>query len=100
MNEVEVNMVAVERLRQYSCEPSEAPWEIEDKKPSSSWPNRGELELQQYQTRYRPGLDLVLKGLTCHVTPGEKVNKVSYILFICIYIPLREYAILKMHKSH
>ena len=31
------------------------------------------MEFKDYSTRYRPGLDLVLKGITCTIDPGEKV---------------------------
>ena len=47
---------------------------IESNRPPSYWPDRGEVEFQDYSTRYRPGLDLVLKDITCSIKSGEKVS--------------------------
>ena len=33
----------------------------------------GTIEFRDYRTRYREGLDLVLKGVTFSIGPGEKV---------------------------
>ena len=51
--EAETNIVAVERIQEYSESPTEAPWEIEDTKPSGDWPAVGKIEFQKYSTRYR-----------------------------------------------
>ena len=32
------------------------------------------MEIQNYSLRYRAGLDVSLKGVTCVIKPGEKVN--------------------------
>jgi len=37
------------------------------------WPADGVVEFKNYSTRYRPGLDLVLKDISCRVQSGEKV---------------------------
>lgn len=65
------------------CSPSEmllfcsqAPWEVEDKKPPPEWPMEGNVEFHDYSVRYREGLDLVLKNLTLSVKGGEKVGTV------------------------
>ena len=55
------------------CSCPQAPWEIEDKKPSSDWPTEGNVEFKDYSVRYREGLDLVLKNLNLSVKGGEKV---------------------------
>ncbi|OWF40077.1 Multidrug resistance-associated protein 1 [Mizuhopecten yessoensis] len=75
--ELETNIVAVERVKEYSETPTEAAWEIEDKKPDPKWPETGKVTFENYGTRYREGLDLVLKGITCEVQPGEKVGIVG-----------------------
>ncbi|XP_060071681.1 multidrug resistance-associated protein 1-like [Ylistrum balloti] len=75
--ELETNIVAVERVKEYSETPTEAPWDIEDKKPDPKWPDSGKVSFQNYGTRYREGLDLVLKGISCEVQPGEKVGIVG-----------------------
>jgi ABC-type multidrug transport system fused ATPase/permease subunit len=53
---------------------SQAAWEVEDKRPSENWPEKGEVKFVDYGTRYREGLDLVIKGIDCTVKPGEKVS--------------------------
>lgn len=55
---------------------SQAPWEIEDRKPEPDWPMEGNVEFCDYSVRYREGLDLVLKNLTLSVKGGEKVSRV------------------------
>ena len=43
-------------------------------KPPSRWPDQGNVEFHEYSTRYRPGMDLVLKDLNCDFLPSEKVK--------------------------
>ncbi|CAL8118382.1 unnamed protein product [Orchesella dallaii] len=76
-SDVETNIVAVERVKEYSEIAQEAPWEVDGMKPSKTWPERGEVKFDHYQSRYRPGLDLVLKNVTCVIQPGEKVGIVG-----------------------
>ncbi|XP_025086070.1 multidrug resistance-associated protein 1-like isoform X1 [Pomacea canaliculata] len=75
--ELETNIVAVERVKEYTEVPTEAPWELPQKKPDSSWPQEGRVEFSNYQVRYREGLDLVLRGINCSVKPGEKIGIVG-----------------------
>ena len=51
-------------------------WEV-DPKPPGDWPGKGHVDFVDYKVRYRPGLDLVLKGISFHVNGGEKV------IFVC-----------------
>ena len=51
----------------------EAPFEIPECKPRKTWPENGEVVFTSYQTRYRPGLELVLRDVTCTIKPSEKV---------------------------
>ena len=44
---------------------------------AADWPGQGEISLEQYSTRYRPGLELVLTGVTATIRPGEKVGIVG-----------------------
>ncbi|KAG8537537.1 hypothetical protein GDO81_024357, partial [Engystomops pustulosus] len=76
-SDLETNIVAVERVKEYSETETEAPWTIEDKMPPEDWPSKGEVELLNYSVRYRPGLDLVLKNLSLSVKGGEKVGIVG-----------------------
>ncbi|XP_071062931.1 LOW QUALITY PROTEIN: ATP-binding cassette sub-family C member 3 [Pseudochaenichthys georgianus] len=76
-SDLESNIVAVERVKEYSETKTEAPWEIEDKKPPADWPMKGNVEFHDYSVRYREGLDLVLKNLTLSVKGGEKIGIVG-----------------------
>ena len=51
-----------------------APAEIPDNKPPDTWPDQGTVSFDHYSTRYRPGLDLVLKNISYQVSPAEKVR--------------------------
>ena len=53
---------------------SQAPWDIEETRPTASWPNEGHVAFEDYATRYRPGLDLVLKGVSFNIKGEEKVT--------------------------
>ncbi|KAI5103035.1 canalicular multispecific organic anion transporter 2 isoform X3, partial [Silurus meridionalis] len=75
-SELESNIVAVERVKEYSETPPEAPWEV-DKKPPSDWPPEGKVEFNNYSVRYREGLDLVLKNISLQVKGGEKIGIVG-----------------------
>lgn len=76
-SDVETNIVAVERIKEYSQTPQEAEWEIPERKPDPKWPEQGLITFDHYQTRYRQGLDLVLRDVTCKIEPGEKVGIVG-----------------------
>uniref|UniRef100_T1JBD6 ABC-type glutathione-S-conjugate transporter n=1 Tax=Strigamia maritima TaxID=126957 RepID=T1JBD6_STRMM len=75
--EVDTNSVSIERLKEYSELANEAPWELLNFKPTSGWPEEGGMTFQKYSTRYREGLDLVLKGITCNIHSGEKIGIVG-----------------------
>ncbi|KAI1297750.1 hypothetical protein EDD11_006989 [Mortierella claussenii] len=72
--EVETNIVSVERLQEYVGLTPEAPDIIDDHRPPQEWPAQGRVDFVDYETRYRPGLELVLRGVTCSIRPHEKVG--------------------------
>ncbi|KAK4875040.1 hypothetical protein RN001_011462 [Aquatica leii] len=76
-SDVETNIVAVERIKEYGETAQEAPWDIPNTKPDETWPNIGTVTFKDYAVRYRPGLDLVLKGINFTVNGGEKVGIVG-----------------------
>ncbi|XP_060108083.1 ATP-binding cassette sub-family C member 3 [Heteronotia binoei] len=76
-SDLETNIVAVERVKEYSETETEAPWIIEDKRPPENWPAQGQVQFANYSVRYRKGLDLVLKDLSLDVKGGEKVGIVG-----------------------
>ncbi|XP_022694083.1 multidrug resistance-associated protein 1-like isoform X2 [Varroa jacobsoni] len=76
-SEVETSIVSVERIVEYTHSDNEAEWRIEGKKPPFDWPSRGKIDFQKYATRYRNGLELVIKDITAVIEPGEKVGIVG-----------------------
>ncbi|XP_015175304.1 PREDICTED: multidrug resistance-associated protein 1 isoform X1 [Polistes dominula] len=76
-SDVETNIVAVERIKEYSETPQEAPWVVPETAPPKEWPVTGQVEFKDYKVRYREGLDLILHGLTFTVNGGEKVGIVG-----------------------
>ncbi|XP_067133640.1 multidrug resistance-associated protein 1-like [Centruroides vittatus] len=76
-SELETNIVSVERMAEYTLAEKEAEWEIENSRPPLSWPTNGEVVFDRYSTRYRQGLNLVLKGISCEIKSGEKVGIVG-----------------------
>ncbi|CAI4229206.1 unnamed protein product [Auanema sp. JU1783] len=77
ISEIEANIVAVERIEEYTHTPNEAEWKIENTKLPQDWPNEGVVSFVDYSVRYRPGLDLVLKNISANITPGEKIGIVG-----------------------
>lgn len=76
-SDLEANIVSVERINEYIQKEQEAEWKIKEREPPASWPELGSICFQDYETRYRPGLDLVLKGISCSFQPSEKVGIVG-----------------------
>ena len=75
--ELEVNMNSVERLVEYDDTPREAPAVIPERRPLPAWPTRGEIVIEDLQVRYRPDLDLVLRGVSFQCAAGEKIGIVG-----------------------
>ncbi|XP_063443601.1 multidrug resistance-associated protein 1-like isoform X2 [Mytilus trossulus] len=73
----ETNIISLERIQEYSETPTEAEWVVENKRPEHDWPNEGNVELDNYGVRYREGLELVLKSITCKIAPCEKIGIVG-----------------------
>ncbi|KAG0347383.1 hypothetical protein BG004_007885 [Podila humilis] len=74
---LENTIVSVERLREYSELAPEARDVIPDSETDPAWPQQGAITFDNYSTRYREGLDLVLKNLTLTVKAGERVGVVG-----------------------
>ncbi|CAL5871981.1 uncharacterized protein PFLUO_LOCUS6238 [Penicillium psychrofluorescens] len=75
--EVETNIVSVERVLEYASLPSEAPEVIFKRRPAIGWPGQGAVSFKDYSTRYRAGLDLVLKDINLDIKPHEKIGVVG-----------------------
>ncbi|XP_050740738.1 multidrug resistance-associated protein 1 isoform X5 [Drosophila biarmipes] len=77
-SDIETNIVSVERIKEYGETKQEAAWELEqDKSKPKNWPQEGRVEFQNFQVRYREGLDLVLRGVSFDIKGGEKVGIVG-----------------------
>ncbi|XP_075422205.1 multidrug resistance-associated protein 1-like isoform X2 [Ascaphus truei] len=76
-SELETNIVAVERVKEYSEMKKEAPWRIQQTTPEGNWPHEGKIEFRGYGLRYREDLDLALKNIDVTVHGGEKVGIVG-----------------------
>ncbi|KAF9560470.1 ABC transporter [Agrocybe pediades] len=76
--EVENDMNSVERVVFYAKGiEQEAPHDLPEKKPPTSWPAEGQLELKNVVLSYRPELPPVLKGISMSVKAGEKIGIVG-----------------------
>lgn len=76
-SDLETNIVAVERVKEYAEMEKEAEWSIEETAPASTWPQEGKVEFRGFGLRYREDLDLVLKNINITINGGEKVGIVG-----------------------
>ncbi|CAL1528365.1 unnamed protein product [Lymnaea stagnalis] len=74
---LEMDIVSVERILQYIDLPSEAPRHLPCPGFSPEWPTVGEITFRNVCARYRPGLEMILKGISFHVHDGEKIGVVG-----------------------
>ncbi|CAO3570415.1 unnamed protein product [Mortierella alpina] len=70
------HLVAVERVHEYTVKNTEAPLVTGVPIPAA-WPDKGHIVFKNYSTRYREGMDLVLKDVSFEVKPTEKVGIVG-----------------------
>ncbi|VDL80145.1 unnamed protein product [Nippostrongylus brasiliensis] len=74
-SELETNIVAVERIKEYTDSPVEGAHSKQ--KPADSWPKQGRIDIKNVYLRYRVGLDPVLKGVSASIAPKEKIGIVG-----------------------
>lgn len=78
ITKLETNVVSVERIMEYANTSTEAEWKSEEgKSPPPGWPYEGKILIENYSTRYRPGLELVIKSLNATIRPHEKIGIVG-----------------------
>ncbi len=78
-SEVETNIVAAERLKEYSETKREAEWSLDsdDQVAGKEWPSDGRIEFDQVCARYREGLPLVLNEISFTVESKKKIGIVG-----------------------
>ncbi|VDK43346.1 unnamed protein product [Anisakis simplex] len=77
-SDLETNIVAVERIKEYSESPTEgSPNEYLLKKPIREWPLKGEIKFENLFLKYRENLDYVLRDLNAFIKGGEKIGIVG-----------------------
>ena len=75
---VETNVVAIERIDEYTHAPEEEIWNTsENIQLSMEWPEEGEITFSQYSTRYREHLDLALNTIDLSISGGEKLGVIG-----------------------
>ncbi|CAI9114291.1 OLC1v1014977C1 [Oldenlandia corymbosa var. corymbosa] len=70
-------IISVERIKQFMHISPQPPAIVEDKRPPSSWPSKGRIELLDLKIKYRPNAPIVLKGITCTFKEGTRVGVVG-----------------------
>ena len=73
---LELAMVAVERIKEYCEVKQEAP-EVIEPRPPAHWPSAGAISVDNLTIRYAPDLPDVLHGLSFEIASGEKVGVVG-----------------------
>ncbi|PRP77744.1 putative multidrug resistance protein [Planoprotostelium fungivorum] len=73
----ETEMVSVERIEGYSRIESEETIVDGGQRPPHDWPSEGVIRFEDVNLRYRPGLDLVLKGINVNIRSREKIGVVG-----------------------
>eukprot|EP00047_Mylnosiga_fluctuans_P024183 m.154475 g.154475 ORF g.154475 m.154475 type:complete len:237 (-) comp9792_c0_seq2:83-793(-) len=76
--DVQSRFTSVERISAYvETLPAEAPADIPATAPPPSWPENGEIVIEDVSARYRPELPPVLRGMSCTILPREKIGVVG-----------------------
>ncbi|XP_007235405.2 multidrug resistance-associated protein 1 isoform X2 [Astyanax mexicanus] len=76
-SEVETNIVAVERVKEYEDTEKEAEWKLEQSSVPAGWPTAGHIEVRNFGLRYREDLELAIHDITVIIEGGEKVGIVG-----------------------
>ncbi|KAI9189465.1 hypothetical protein H9P43_000898 [Blastocladiella emersonii ATCC 22665] len=74
--DLENEMVAVERVLQYSSVDQEAPAKTNVVLPAN-WPTAGAVEFRNFSATYRPELPPVLRDINVSIAPGSRVGIVG-----------------------
>ncbi|KAI5967337.1 hypothetical protein CANMA_003157 [Candida margitis] len=74
--DIETRSVSLERVIEYCGLTPEAP-DTKDYRPPSKWPTNGEIQFNNYYTKYRDDLDPVLKDINVSIKSREKIGVVG-----------------------
>jgi len=74
-----ISMSAVARIQSYLNVPAEPPLDLPSDKrhKDNHWPQKGEIDFHKAYMKYRPDSDHVIRDLSLHVEPGQKVGCVG-----------------------
>ncbi|CAL1293324.1 unnamed protein product [Larinioides sclopetarius] len=73
-SELENKCISIERIQEYCNLKPEAPWDLSLENLTDNWPQNGTIRFEDYSTRYRENLDLVLKEINLSIEASEKVG--------------------------
>ncbi|KAF9431317.1 Canalicular multispecific organic anion transporter 2 [Podila epigama] len=79
-NDLQILLISVERIHEYSRKPNEAPLETEPMsavKIPQGWIREGRIEFKNYSTRYREGQNYAIKEASFAIEAREKVGIVG-----------------------
>ncbi|KAK9957353.1 hypothetical protein ABG768_011605 [Culter alburnus] len=76
-SELETNIVAVERVKEYGDTEKEAEWRLEHSTLPAGWPTIGHIEIRNFGLRYREDLELAISDISVNIEGGEKVGIVG-----------------------
>ncbi|XP_008413223.1 multidrug resistance-associated protein 1 isoform X2 [Poecilia reticulata] len=76
-SDVETNIIAVEKVKEYSSTGKEAEWQHESPSVPPGWPTQGCIDIRGFGLRYRHDLDLAIRNITIAINGGEKVGIVG-----------------------
>ncbi|KAF9115491.1 Multidrug resistance-associated protein 1 [Mortierella sp. AM989] len=76
LSDVQNQFVSVERIKEYTRKPVEAPAKTGVEVPES-WPTQGKVVFKGFSARYREGLDLCIKDASLMIEPQEKIGIVG-----------------------
>ncbi|KAG0085747.1 Multidrug resistance-associated protein 1 [Podila epicladia] len=75
-SDLQNHLISVERVVEYTELRTEALATTAIALPKN-WPHKGHIVFRNYSTRYREGLDLVIKNISIDIRPGEKIGIVG-----------------------
>jgi len=78
-SQLNISMAAVARVQAYLEAPNEPPLSRPSDKPlkDQQWPQKGEIDFNRVYMKYKPDGDHVIRDLSLHVEPGQKIGCVG-----------------------